>query len=704
MARKHKIKASTNQKQHQWKPIPIESAQGLSKEDFEGVVGIEELTSYRVIDSKASHPESSKEKAKKKKKKKIHNKSVNLKKRKLSQVNQFVVEIIEDETEEAAKVDSNPPEEVHDVEKQIKDTEEKQIEDTKEKQIEDVEEKQTEDVKEEKAEGVKEWRLEDYIVDGFVDFEDEEFEDFEDFDEEEEIISTKVDLTQWLELSVPRPILKCLSSMGLENPTAIQKATIKEAIENRVNVYGAAPTGSGKTLAFGIPLLSHIIQDKEKEDEDFIPKVRAIILTPTRELAVQIKNHLESINNHSTVNIALIVGGLAIEKQERILQKIKPDILVGTPGRLWEIISSNTVPFLCAESMYTLRYLVIDEADRMIEKSHFAELRELINLWLSTEDKSVWDERQVFIFSATLTMTKEPKNSKNRNTKAKDSENEDLIQLLRLDRNKLRVHDLTEGGKQSTPSSDQLQESIINCMKEEKDLYLFYFVTLNPGKTIVFCNSIDCIRRLTNIANFLQLNPLSVHSSMPQKRRLQAIERFTEKDNTILFATDVAARGLDIANIDHVVHYQVPRTAEIYIHRSGRTARVDAKGLSLILCDPQEEAFFMNDFYKILNKESVDKFTIDSRILNKIRERIQLAQQCDKLEHQLRKEKSNENWFRTTAKACDMVVEDSDEKDSDTDTTSLSKAEHHNNRRKLRACKQKLDALLKQSLVYRDRL
>ena len=211
------------------------------------------------------------------------------------------------------------------------------------------------------------------------------------------------------------------------------------------------------------------------------------------------------------------------------------------------------------------------------------------------------------------------------------AEDQDLIDILRLDRNKLKTVDLTEEGVRSIPTSDQLEEKIIHCLKAEKDLYLYYFLCASIGRTIVFCNSIDCIRRLVNLFRFLKFSPLSVHSSMPQKRRLASIERFTAATNSILFASDVASRGLDIPFVNYVVHYQCPRTAEIYIHRSGRTARINQRGLSLILCDPQEEAFFLKDFCRILGKQQkkdLKEYQTNSLVLRKLKERIRLAQVC----------------------------------------------------------------------------
>merc|ERR1719430_2046443 len=122
-------------------------------------------------------------------------------------------------------------------------------------------------------------------------------------------------------------------------------------------------------------------------------------------------------------------------------------------------------------------------------------------------------------------------------------------------------------------TAESLSESVIHCGITEKDFFLYYFVKSHPGRTVVFCNSIDCVRRLTNLLGLMDVTPLPLHAQLHQKQRLKNLDRFTSSSSGLLIATDVAARGLDIPNIQHVVHYQVPRTSEGYVHRSGRTAR-----------------------------------------------------------------------------------------------------------------------------------
>lgn len=588
MAPKRKLKQNSELK---WKPVAIECADGITPEDFEGLVTFEELDQYETIREQDSGPIVQKEQKKKNKKLKTQSKDVTS--------TDFVVTPIDD--------------------------------------------------------------------------------------------GKDLNMSDWKKLSTPDHIIKCLRELNMQHPTPIQKSTIKHAIDDNVNIYAAAPTGSGKTLAFAIPLLTKIVKDKQNSDGN---NLSAIILTPTRELAVQIKKHIENISKYNEIKTALVVGGLAIQKQIRILKRKKTDIVVATPGRLWEIITDGTVEYLNKSSLSTVKYLVVDEADRMIEKAHFQELRHFID-YLKQSSSNI--RRQYFILSATLTLIKSKKSN---SVKSSENNTESLIKLLDIDEDSLHICDLTEGGTKSKPSAELLQEYIIRCLKEDKDLYLYYFVLLNPGRTIVFCNSIDCIRRLLNLFRFLQLNPLSVHSSMQQKRRLMSIEKFTSSSSSILIATDVAARGLDIPSVDHVVHYQVPRTAEIYIHRSGRTARIMNKGLSLILCDPQEEAFFLKDFSKILNKESLSEFDVNLSILKRMKERIKLAQACDLLEHKLRKNRTNENWFKSTAKACEIYDSDMDSSANEDDEDCVSSSTKAMDNRKLKTYQKQLNSMLRQKIIF----
>lgn len=452
-------------------------------------------------------------------------------------------------------------------------------------------------------------------------------------------------LQDWKSKGVPDLILKALAEKGFNTPTEIQSLTLSAAILGRKDILGAAETGSGKTLAFGIPILNGILQlkdgpsallqyrksktlnGKNAEPSDTLPKVTkpkkrqerdnctpppeecnnfpvstnasdhkpanntaddhkplyALILTPTRELAVQVKDHIKAAAKYTGIQVAAIFGGLAQVKQERVLRKC-PEIVVATPGRLWELVSEGN-PHL--NKLEYINFLVIDETDRMVEKGHFDELKLLLSRLNADPTKK--SQRQNFVFSATLSMVHDlpahlqKKNGRKKFIKQTSTQKlQHLIDMIGMAQPK--IVDIT----QKAGTASLLTECRITCQLDQKDLYLYYFLQRHPGRTIVFCNSVDCVRRLAQLFGLLDCQPRPLHAHMNQRQRLKNLERFTASDTALLVATDVAARGLDIPNVQHVIHYQVPRTSENYVHRSGRTARAKSEGLTLLLMEPSE--------------------------------------------------------------------------------------------------------------------
>ncbi|XP_070556950.1 ATP-dependent RNA helicase DDX24-like [Ptychodera flava] len=473
-------------------------------------------------------------------------------------------------------------------------------------------------------------------------------------------------MSAWLNLYVPEPILHGLADKGFTTPTPIQTRCLPPAIRDYQDIIGAAETGSGKTLAFGIPILHHILEIQEKEERQKEKKLKkcgtlddsndstthdsllALILTPTRELAIQVRNHLVAVSKHTDIKIAVIVGGMSAQKQERVLKK-KPQIVIGTPGRLWELIQQHE-PHL--RTVNRVKYLVLDEADRMVEKGHFEELSLLLDLINGTEMK-----RQMFVFSATLTMVHlgpQRKLMKKKYDLNKEQKLESLIYQIGIRENHMKVVDLTK--KELTVET--LTEARINCTLEEKDYYLFYFLLQYPGRTLVFTNSIDCIRRLVSIFTLLGKRPLPLHANMHQKQRLKNLERFSSDAKGLLLATDVAARGLDIPNVQHVVHYQIPRTAEVYVHRSGRTARASKAGLSLALIGADDMANYKRLCKTLSKDEDIPVFPIEMRYLTAVKERVNAARTLDKMDHQFMKKKHHNDWFSKTAKELDIDLDE----------------------------------------------
>lgn len=374
-----------------------------------------------------------------------------------------------------------------------------------------------------------------------------------------------------------------------------------------------------------------------------------LVLTPTRELAVQVKHHIDAVAKFTGIKTAIVVGGMAQQKQRRMLKR-RPEIIIATPGRLWDLIKERHPHLL---NLRQLKCLVIDEADRMVERGHFAELESLLEM-LNTVHFN--PSRQTFVFSATLTMAHSlPTRLLQKKKKNLDQRNKLEILMEKVGiKSKPKIIDLTR--KEATVET--LTETRIHCQKEEKDFYLYYFLLQHPGRTMVFANSIDCIKRLNSLLVILERTPLPLHANMHQKQRLKNLERFAERESCVLLTTDVAARGLDIPDVQHVIHYQVPRSSETYVHRSGRTARATKEGLSLLIIGPDDMVNFKK-IYKTLGKdEELPMFPIETKCMEAIKERVNLARKIEKIEFHNSREKQHNSWLRQAAEALEVDLDD----------------------------------------------
>ncbi|NWH72908.1 DDX24 helicase, partial [Piaya cayana] len=529
----------------------------------------------------------------------------------------------------------------------------------------------------------------------------------------------RADVSAWKDLFVPEPVLQALSYLGFSAPTPIQALALPSAIRDNMDVLGAAETGSGKTLAFAIPMIHSVLQwqksnssttrndsaskeshqhcdEKRWENEDEAEKLNhqqtedsgdeddaslmtgsvmvlensefnssanthsigshkkrpllGLVLTPTRELAVQVKHHIDAVARFTGIKTAILVGGMAAQKQERVLNR-KPEIVIATPGRLWELVKERH-PHL--SNLRQLRCLVIDEADRMVEKGHFLELSQLLEI---LNDSQYNPHRQTFVFSATLTLVHQIPTRVLQKKNAKKMDKKTKLELLMEKvgiKGKPKVIDLTR--KEATVET--LTETRIHCNTNEKDYYLYYFLLQYPGRTMVFANSIDCVKRLSSLLTILNCDPLPLHANMHQKQRLKNLERFAERESCVLLTTDVAARGLDIPDVQHVIHYQVPRTSELYVHRSGRTARAASEGLSLLLIGPDDLINFRK-IYKTLEKsEELPFFPVETKCMTSVKERVNLARQIEKAEFFNSRAKHHDSWLQQAAEALEIDIDD----------------------------------------------
>ncbi|KAJ8932925.1 hypothetical protein NQ314_014342 [Rhamnusium bicolor] len=270
--------------------------------------------------------------------------------------------------------------------------------------------------------------------------------------------------------------------------------------------------------------------------------------------------------------------------------------------------------------------------------------------------------RQNFVFSATLTLVHElPSHLKTINKIKKSKKIHDMTPTQKLQKivdilgiTDPKVVDITHG----TGTSGTLTECRITCDIQEKDYYVYYFLKQHPGRTLIFCNSVGCVKRLSTLLNLLDCHPLPLHASMQQRQRLKNLERFRDIENSVLVATDVAARGLDIPCVEHVLHYQTPRTSESYVHRSGRTARASQQGITVLLMEPNELQNYLRLCRTLRKNEDLPIFPVQEDYLIAVKERVNLARELDKLQLQVRKANSEAGWFQKAAEDMDIVVDD----------------------------------------------
>uniref|UniRef100_A0A0E0PBG6 RNA helicase n=1 Tax=Oryza rufipogon TaxID=4529 RepID=A0A0E0PBG6_ORYRU len=503
------------------------------------------------------------------------------------------------------------------------------------------------------------------------DVSDDNVEDMQDGNDMEQdnndgLILGEDEVYAWRELRLHPLLITAVRRLGFKEPTPIQKACFPAAAHQGKDVIGAAETGSGKTLAFGLPILQRLLEEQEKamrlsrEDESTQDEnsrespLRALILTPTRELAKQVCDHLKEAAKFLRIQVVPIVGGLSMEKQERLLKR-KPEIVVGTPGRLWELMSTGNQHLI---KLHSLSFFVLDEADRMIERGHFHELQSIIEMLPVTngsDEQTVGTtpscetvpilqikKRQTFVFSATLALSANFRKKLKRGlVTAKASASTDLSSIEALSKQarmkpNAEIVDLTK----ASILPEKLEESFIECSDDDKDAYLYYILSVHgQGRTIIFCTSIAALRHLSSILRVLGINVLTNHAQMQQRARMKAVDRFRESENSILVATDGFARGMDFDDVRTVIHYQLPHSTDVYIHRSGRTARKSMAGCSIALISPADKAKFYS-LCKSLSKENLQQFPVDHAYMPA--------------------ENANKSWLQRNAESMGLLLETSD--------------------------------------------
>lgn len=346
------------------------------------------------------------------------------------------------------------------------------------------------------------------------------------------------------DLDLIEALQKAVSKEGYTVPTPIQEQAIPHLLGGR-DLLGCAQTGTGKTAAFALPILQKLVETGGRKG-----RIRVLVLTPTRELAAQIKDSFLTYGRHLDILTTVIFGGVKQLQQEKELEK-RPDILVATPGRLLDLIGQGYV------TLEHLEVFVLDEADRMLDMGFIHDVRRIIT--------SLPKRRQSLFFSATMA----PEVSRLASSM--------LVRPVRV-----------EVTPSATPVERIRQSIYFVDQKDKRKLLQWLLDDSDVSRALVFTRTKHAASRVAQFLNRAGVNVSAIHGDKAQNARTKALEGFRAGDVRVLVATDIAARGIDVDSISHVFNFDLPNVAETYVHRIGRTARAGADGMAFSFCSGTE--------------------------------------------------------------------------------------------------------------------
>lgn len=366
---------------------------------------------------------------------------------------------------------------------------------------------------------------------------------------------------QFNELEIIKPILDALKEKKYTEPTAIQRKAIPLILQKH-DVIGSAQTGTGKTAAFAIPIIQHIheMENGQKNRRE----IKALIVTPTRELAIQIDENLKAYSKYTVVRHAVIFGGVPQSKQVAQL-KNGVHILVATPGRLLDLINQHIV------SLREVKIFVLDEADRMLDMGFIHDIKRLLNI--------LPNDRQSLFFSATM-----PKS------------------IVELSKTILRRPKKVEVSPVSSTAETIKQFLYYTNKSTKKDLLLHILQNKDIEQVLLFSRTKHGADKIAKNLKKQQVKAAAIHGDKAQNQRQKALSQFKAGDIKVLVATDIAARGIDIDKLKYVINYDVPNIAETYVHRIGRSGRAGEAGNAITICEP-EENMYVKEIEKLIKQK-----------------------------------------------------------------------------------------------------
>lgn len=363
------------------------------------------------------------------------------------------------------------------------------------------------------------------------------------------------------ELNLIPAILKAVTDQGYTQPTSIQAQAIPHVLKGR-DVLGSAQTGTGKTAAFSIPILQNLIRDRHYSNRR--RNLSALIVTPTRELAIQIGENLSAYSKYTSIQNTVIFGGVSQHGQVKAL-KNGVDVLVATPGRLLDLMDQGYI------TLDEVKYFVLDEADRMLDMGFIHDIKRIL--------PKLPKKRQSLFFSATM-----------------PAKILSLSQEILYKPQKIAVNPVSS-------TAQTIQQHLYTTNKSSKNTLLLHILE-DPemDQVLLFSRTKHGADRIVRNLKKKKIESAAIHGDKAQNQRQKALKKFKEGTIRVLVATDIAARGIDIDKLRYVINYDIPNEPETYVHRIGRCGRAGESGISISLCEPEENAY-VKDIEKLIKKK-----------------------------------------------------------------------------------------------------
>jgi ATP-dependent RNA helicase RhlE len=363
------------------------------------------------------------------------------------------------------------------------------------------------------------------------------------------------------DLNIIEPILKAVKEEGYTEPTLIQEKAIP-VILDRNDVLGSAQTGTGKTAAFAIPILQHLYNDRVQNHGQ--RKIKALVITPTRELAIQIADSFSTYGRFTGIRNTVIFGGVKQASQTSSIRN-GIDILVATPGRLLDLMDQGYV------RLNDIEYFVLDEADRMLDMGFIHDIRKII--------AKLPAKRQSLFFSATMPKT-----------------------IVELSRKILSDPQKIEATPTATTAETVQQYLYYTNKSTKKDLLHHILNDKQISQVLLFSKTKHGADKITKHLKTQNIRAAAIHGDKGQNQRQKVLQQFKDGQIRVLVATDIAARGIDIDKLKYVINYDIPNISETYVHRIGRAGRAGEEGISISICEPEENGY-VKDIEKLINQK-----------------------------------------------------------------------------------------------------